>query len=402
MAAVLGTAAVTGCTALLGSFDASGGAGGGPVLPDGESPDGAIGTGSDGSSLDGSVDATKPVVCKDPEVACNNVCARLGTSGDHCGKCGHSCGGGMCTGGVCAPVQLYSGAGVVGAIAVSDADLFFATDDMKLSSCPKSGCKLAPKQIAVMGYSINTVAVVQKATVVFESAPTQSTQRPALYACPVSGCPSPPVSFTADGLNGFDQQLSVFGDRVFFNTGGFGLGWSTCQAGTCTAANRYGGTTKGVHAFSAAATRSYFVDSATRLSPIASCDHKDTACVPTPLLVGDNADVPATAVEGTRLFWLKPGRLDFNEGKLLSCDIPTCVPPAKVSAVGLDSPTELLVDASGAYWLTKGSKLQRCLPNGCVGGPTDFAGPLDVPHSIVADDAFVYWAEKTSVWRRAK
>lgn len=41
-------------------------------------------------------------------------------------------------------------------------------------------------------------------------------------------------------------------------------------------------------------------------------------------------------------------------------------------------------------------------PNGCVGGAQDFAGPLNVPHSIVSDDAFVYWAEKTSVWRLAK
>ncbi len=75
----------------------------------------------------------------------------------------------------------------------------------------------------------------------------------------------------------------------------------------------------------------------------------------------------------------------------------------KTSAVGLDSPRELLVDLSGAYWLTVQNKLQRCAPNGCAGGPTDFApSALDQPHSLVADDQFVYWAQKASVWRLAK
>ena len=123
--------------------------------------------------------------------------------------------------------------------------------------------------------------------------------------------------------------------------------------------------------------------------------------MPTALLAGDNADVQRTALENGRLYWLKPGRDGFAEGKLFSCDIPTCT-ASKVSAVGLDSPTDLLVDASGAYWLTKTAKLQRCAPNGCVGGPADFAGPLDNPHSVVTDDAFVYRAEKTAVWRLAK
>lgn len=407
---MLVAAAVTGCTALLGSFDVGPGDGT-PNLPDGQTTGDGPGVG-DGSGLDGSTDTTVPVVCNAPEVACNNTCTILATSGDHCGKCGHSCGGGGCSAGVCRPVQLFTSMTLkVGAIAVNDADLFFATDDMKLSSCPKSGCKLAPKQLAAMSYSINMVSAVQKA-VVFASAPAQTTERPNLYSCPTTGCPSPPPSFASDGLGSFSGGIGVFADKVYFNSQNIGLEWATCQGGVCgvpltgtppvtATVTRLGTLTKGTHAFVGAANRMYFVDTVARGSVLASCDLSDTACTPTPLVAGDNADVEYTAIENGRLYWLKPGRLDFNEGKLLSCDLPTCAAP-KVGAVGLDSPIELIIDPSGAYWLTNKAKLQRCAPGGCAGGPTDFAGPLDAPHSIVADDAFVYWAEKTSVWRLAK
>jgi hypothetical protein len=401
-AALIGAGAVTGCTALLGSFEVGGSD---PGLPDGQIPSGDGATPGDGSAVDAGADAA-PVVCKAPEVACNNVCTKLGSSSDHCGKCGRSCGGGACNAGVCKPFKLYDGALAVGPVAVGDAALFFSTSDNgidnKLLTCPKSGCVGAPKQVALMQYAVRTIAVPQKGTVVFESAPAQATQRPALYACASTGCPSPPVSFTSDGLGGF-EGLTVFGDRVFYLAQNFGLSWSTCQpnGGGCSAANRLGPNTRGTHAYSADATKLYFVDRVDKGSALASCDQQDTACAPVELVPGDNADVPVTATLNGRLFWLKPGLAGNNNGRLISCEIPTCTTP-KPGAVGLDFPRELLVDASGVYWLTLGNKLQRCAPNNCLGGPTDFAGPLDVPHSIVADEAFVYWAEKTSVWRLAK
>jgi hypothetical protein len=345
-------------------------------------------------------------------VACGTVCAKLATSGDHCGKCGHSCGGGTCAAGQCKPFKLYDGAVTTGDVAVGDVEVYFATTDgsmvNKVLACPKAGCTLAPRQIALMSYAIGPIAVVQKGTIVFESAPTQNTERPAMYACGIAGCPSPPVSFVVDGLNGFEERLRVFNDRVFYNSGGNGLGWSTCAAGggPCTAAHFLGsaGTTRNTQGFSADTTNLYFVDAPSRGQGIATCAQSDTTCTPAVLVAGPQADVLTTATDGGKLYWIKKGRDSFNEGKLLVCDLPACTTP-KPLAVGLDSPTELLVDVSGAYWLTAGSKIQRCAPGGCAGGAQDFAGTptaLDTPHSLVADDLFVYWAEKTAIWRLAK
>ncbi len=405
-------AALTGCTALLGSYDVgAGSADAGGSTSDGQGSDGNV-TGADGSVGEDGSASDAPVVCTGSDVACGKVCAPLSTSRDHCGKCGHSCGGATCQAGQCQPLQLFTGTDAVGRLDVADINVFFASTDgvasNRLLACPKSGCTVAPTQIASMSYPINQVAVVQKGAVVFESAPTQSTERPTLYACGIAGCPSPPVSFTQDGLNGYEGRLRVVADRVFYNSGGNGLAWSSCAAngGPCTAAHFLGsaGSAKGTTGFSADTTNVYFVDSMARGSAIATCLQTDTACMPAPLVAGPQSDVFTTAADGGKLYWIKRGRDGFTEAKLFVCDLPGCATPKPI-AVGLDSPTELVVDASGAYWLTAGNKLQRCSPGGCAGGPQDFAGTptaLDSPHSLVADAAFVYWAEKSSVWRLAK
>jgi hypothetical protein len=399
-----------GCTALLGSFEVQAE---GATDPSGGGGDGgAPGSEAGGGGADSSVDAA--IVCSTPgEQACGNVCAPLATSGDHCGACGHSCGGGVCEAGRCKPFELYKGATPVGPLAVSDAQILFspsrqtvdpATDQNKLVGCPKTGCALAPQQIAVMSYPIDAVAVPAKGNVVFLSAPTQNTQRPNLYSCSVVGCPAPPPSFVADGLNGISSRLQLVGDRVLYDLGGSGLSFSTCLpgAGGCSGPTKLGTTTtRNTSAFSADAQHVCFVDALSRGGALSRCSTGDTACVPTVLEAGDHTDVTGTAIAAGKLFWTRPGRDGFNEGKLWVCDLPACATP-KPLALGLNSPSDLMVDVSGAYWLTAAGQIQRCAPNGCLGGAQTLTETLVSPHSLVADEAFLYWAEKTTISRLAK
>ena len=127
-AAAIASGVTLGCTGLLGSFDVSNVEPSGP-LPDGGNPDGPSTV--DGSSDGPGTDTAPPLACKAGEVKCvvENVCAVLATNVDNCGKCGHSCGGGTCKAGVCAPFKLYDGAVAVGPIDVGDVDYFFATSD---------------------------------------------------------------------------------------------------------------------------------------------------------------------------------------------------------------------------------------------------------------------------------
>jgi hypothetical protein len=366
-------------------------------------------------------DGDAAVTCDAGLTGCGSACADLGTSPDNCAKCGHSCGGGKCTAGVCQPATLYQapdGGPNIGPIAVSPTEVLFATTtDMKLSACPKSGCTLMPRQIVTMSYQINSVALPSTGTVFFESAPTQATERPAMYFCDVAGCPGAlPAPAASDGLNGFQLRTPVVGNRVFFTSGGFGLGWSDCtpNGASCTPAQYAGANAKGTRGMSADATNFYFIDSISRGQGVAKCAQDDTACTPTVLVAGPGPAMPMsdliqTAVGGNILYWIKQGRSSFVEGKILLCDLTAACPtPSTALAVGLDSPTEILVDADGVYWITMGSsaapqaRIQRCaLPN-CTGGAQEMAKVEAGSHGLATDDKFIYWAQSTAVLRVAK
>jgi len=397
-AMVSSVVALSACTALLGSYEVGAG-GGAPGDETGTGGDG--GTTTDGATpgADGAADA--PIVCNAPEVACGPVCANLQTSVDHCGKCDRSCGGGTCTAGKCSTTMVVDLVGSkVTSMDVGANDVVFSFDD-KLASCPKDGCKgAAPRQLGQTQYGFNNVVVLNNGTVVFESAPVQSTQRPAIYGCPLSGCPGVLTAWASDGLNGFEPRLRASGGDVFANGGGIGLVWTSCTAGTCTSPAKNFGPLKGTQTMTPTLTAVYFAYGGN----ISRCLKTETTCTPTVIVPGESPE--SMVADGGSLYWIRKGRDGFNEGKLMQCVLSTdCTVAANVKTIanGLDSPAELAVDASGAYWLTAGSRLQRCLPGNCPGGAQDFVpGALDTPHHLVATPNFLYWVEVTKIFRVAK
>ncbi|HEU4539244.1 MAG TPA: hypothetical protein VFS00_34220, partial [Polyangiaceae bacterium] len=330
----------------------------------------------------------------------------LASASTDCGACGHDCGGGACTLGACQPVAVNVQTAGVASFGVGPTEIYFSTPESaaggppKLFACPKDGCTLAPRQLASMAFYIGSI-VYAAGAVVFESAPTQSTTRPNIYACPEAGCAGPPVSLASDGLNGFVEPLFAVGPRVFYNGGGIGLGSTTCAAGACADGASLG--VKGLRAVSADATRLAYVDTTENGKQLATCDYTAGTCVSTPLVPGDQSAVPATQIYNNNLYFLSPGRESYSEGKLRVCSLAdNCTTITNLSN-GLDSPSSLLVDASGSYWFSKAiPTLQHCAPDTCTGGAKNLAGPLVAPGSLTADDKFVYWLSEGVVWRVAK
>ncbi len=418
--AVLAGGALLGCTALLGDFD---------VLDANEQQPPGNGTDAEAdnatSNIDGSTsadggDGAPPLSCNAPFVACPGAaqCVVPLSDPEHCGACGHSCGGGACDNGVCKPAKLYelpaSSTAKIDVIDVGATHLFFSTTDsteQKAFSCPIGGCKGMPAtQLASMQYAIRAISAVNNVTFAFLSAPTQTTERPAVYACGLAGCPSPPVSFTGDGLNGVDDRFRTVGNRIFHFRGGSGIGYSTCDPatpGNCAGTTSFGSMTRNTRGFTADATNVYFIDTQARGYVIATCLQTDTSCTPAQVVAGDHSDLEALETEGGKLYFIRPGREDFNEGKLYTCNLPSCTPQVIANGLSTNPHTtgfknELRVDATGAYWLTTTKKIQRCAPNGCLGGAKDVIGPINGIHSLVLDASFVYWAEEKSIWRLAK
>lgn len=396
-----------GCTGILGSFEV----GPGGTADDGSTTtDGTTGTdgpsGNDGGG-DGSVDA--PPTCTAPEVACGNECANLKTSAKHCNACGRSCGGGTCTNGVCSPGVVVPGTtNDIQSFDVATGAVIFSTDD-RLLSCPKdTGCTatITPKQLGQTQYGFRTVTWQNSTnSILFESAPVQSTQRPAMYGCPPAGCPGVLDSWIGDGLGGFESRIRLANNEVYVSGGNTGLAWSTCSVGTCASPAHTLGL-KGTHGFVAGGNQVYFVDSAARGGTIARCSKNDTACVPTTIVPGDHSSVEALELYQNTLYWIQKGRDGFNEGKIYACTLTldcSVIANQKVLVNGLDSPTELLVDAGGLTWITAGAKLQRCDNTACTGGAKDVL-PAAIPgvHNIVTNAGFLYWAEPKRILRLAR
>src|SRR5262249_43122504 len=139
-----GGVALAGCTAILGDFET------GTVSDsqDGATADTAQPPGDDAGDASGGNDVSPPSeaggdplpTCAAPQVLCGTVCADRSSSPDHCGTCGHSCGGGTCTQGRCGPVLVYQGT-PIGPISMDLNDVFFESNEdpsYKLLACPKT------------------------------------------------------------------------------------------------------------------------------------------------------------------------------------------------------------------------------------------------------------------------
>ena len=403
----LGTLALTACGAILGSFEVDPNSDGGASSTSSGSSSGGSSSGgssSGGSSSGGSssgdaaIDAPK---CTAPLVACGAACVDLDKDDKNCGKCGRVCGA-RCSKGVCDPSKVISGTDTINGIAPTGPQVFF-TAGSRVLACPAAGCPATPQQLVTMSYPANGI-VTTAGTVVFQSAPTQATERPAVFACPLTGCVGVPTFFVQDGLNGFKDPTPVrSGNRVAWNGGGIGMGSADCSAGVCNAPTNVGFKARTTAVDS---THIYYVENLAPNAAIKRCKHGINPCVADTVMSGAFESVDVMTIDGTTLYYVLPGRVGFNEAKLFSCGVNNCAGTLKQLANGLEIPTELVADPSGIYWITKNDQtpasfeIQACAP-GCVGGPRSVVKP-STAKALATDADFLYYGEGSVLWRIQK
>jgi hypothetical protein len=201
--------ALLGCGALIGVRDdvffdesAEGGA-----SSSGASSSGAAS--SSGNPGDGGADA--PITCN----------ADLQTSKEHCGRCGHGCGGGECTAGKCQPVQLSSVALAPFNFIAEYGDHVYVSTLITLTTqagglwrIPKSGGAAEP--YVTLRYAGNMRVLGDKLFFVVEDSPGDGgpDQTGGLYFCLLSG-PSPCQPSRITSANE-PAGIAVDGTRVIF------------------------------------------------------------------------------------------------------------------------------------------------------------------------------------------
>lgn len=73
--------------------------------------------------------------CEGSQELCGGGCVDTSSDANHCGACDHDCGGGLCGGGVCQPVELASHSGMHGLLLdQAGSRVFFATSDFNTAT----------------------------------------------------------------------------------------------------------------------------------------------------------------------------------------------------------------------------------------------------------------------------
>jgi hypothetical protein len=321
------------------------------------------------------------LVCTGKDVACGTTCVDLTTSDDNCNACGRSCGGGKCVNGECGPATLRDNIASFNGFTLDDTSLYFSTAD-KVMSCPIGACTGAPKQLVAMVAYDARRPYVDSGFLYFQSSPNQATDRPAIFRCPVAGCPNPPSSIVGDGLNGI-ASYSTFQKSLYANLGGSGIGRVDCSSGACVANVNL--VPRPVGQFAVDAQRVYFNDTTGGGSQLASCPLAAGCTVRTP--ISTSRVQGPIAVVGNLVYFVGPG-LAGGDSVLACPTTGVCATPS--SLVKLAGPIpNLAADANGIFW-TDGDKLVTCSSVACPGGAKTIAEGLANPGYLQLDAKFAY------------
>ncbi len=301
-------------------------------------------TGNDGGVIEAGPDGS--LACTSPQVACGNACVEVATSGDNCGRCGHTCGGAKCSDGICQPQVVRAGLPSNINVVVGKGGVFF-TNGKSVETCPLTGCVVAPVKVATfVNYEPGPAIAVGDDAVFFRGAPDQNTIRPNAYHCPVSGTCTL-KSIDADGF-GDIGSIAAFKAEAYTWTSRMLSHHSGCDKSGC--ANKETIVTTGSpgnERLFADATGAYYIDSTGALR---GCPASGP-CTPSTIATGMGTALGMQSAGG-KLYVAIPGD-GANRGFIRVCNNTTC--RRRTSAAGLSAAT---------------CRASRWMPAACTGSPT--------------------------------
>ncbi len=358
--------------------------------PDIKTPGGGDGGTNPGS--DASFDAGGDAASCGQGAVCSGTCVDTTSSPDHCGACGHSCGGGKCAGSACAPVLVASNVPQPLGVAVAAGSAFWIRNG-GIERCAITGCAGAPTLITAdvtlgAGQPRGTTIVTDGNQVAWIASGNGSGNGLDVFQCGVAGCTNgfPPKAST--GLTDTPTQIAVEGPNLFASQRsgaqrqgplstlaltGTGLGsdvptgiaadaaniyvagvaqsaagvdrCTRAGAGPCTATTRlFVGAT-----YIAAAGGLVFATSAEGIKMCAATGCGGSATV---IMPGDKA---AAAIAASSAFaaWVNPGSSTTADGTVRVCALPTCAAPRTV-ATSQEQPVGVTIADGFVYWANLG------------------------------------------------
>lgn len=325
--------------------------------------------------------------CEAPQMLCDTACVDLDSDPEHCGACGHDCGGGACMAGACQPVLVAGDLDRPYSLALSpESGQVFWLTPTQVQRCPLAGCD-DPARLAELEERLpvkrldNIVATEQDVFWLGD--------RPSFWLlhCPAAGCtfdiPDAPDGYELDSPRSLvrDGDLLVVGER-------FGIRTCAIQGG-CSLNDCVGADSIQSVAFDDA---SLFWLESTDPAGLYACPRQGSAM---PLrLTADRGSI--VRLHEDTLFVAR----NTGDG-IYRCSKDGCGGQGTDVVTGEAGISSLAVDARGLYWTTPGSAseatgtVKTCPLDGCgEQGPrvlaTGLAQPTDV--HLLGDD--VVWVEQ--------
>lgn len=410
LAATLSTLSLAaGCSSVLGLETLT-------PLPDEAGAESGSGD-RDGSSNDASTDGE--VTDADADTSCTPDAA---SDSKHCGRCGHDCGGGSCTEGVCQPLVLADGLAYPKGLVVDATNVYVADWELnRILKFDRNGggpCITNPNACVFESVQSNvfkpTALGIDANRVYWTN--TGGNYDHEIRSCPKTGCGGQAAMMVANlGPYAFDHlfgndvmplELIVRDGRVF---------WPESTGSAIRSVFVDGGGLQ-THlenddymplALAVDDQRIYFTDDTNQ-------HQTQIASVPrTPGAATDGggigvvqviAETPARpygiALAATNsLFWSIPYVESVDDGLIQSA--PKTAdggPPVGAIASGQLDPRGVIVDAKNVYWIIAGftdsatGMVVTCPLTGCpAAGPTVLARQQRFPLHITQDDGFIYW-----------
>jgi len=339
-------------------------------------------------------------VCEAPRQICEKTCVDIAASSNHCGLCGHDCGGGACIAGECQPVLIADSAARFdrpAALAVSSTAIFW-TESTRVRSCPlPAGCTGEPTLIAGGYFALGALAATEDA--VYFTGCSGCTDHHELVRCPATGCPDHALPLTSSTAS-YDE-IVVGKTHAFWRESSATL--VQCSHDDCagtvrrTPSSAFGGDLIGV---AVANDTVYVKPSGTRIgSELRSCSEASSSCG-NPMIVTSSyqIDVPFRLHAG-KAYWLS----DTASGRELRvCALANCGSSTTFAAD--PDASELAVDGTGVYWMADATGAVRWCPlAGCsAAGPITLASGRVGSRQLTLGTGFIYWIEANAIVKLAR
>jgi hypothetical protein len=352
--------------------------------------------------VDGSLgDHTVPVVDSGPvfdggspeggagEASCS---PDLSTDPNNCGRCGHACDTGGCTGGTCTPKTLHVGGGAITSLQIAGTTLYWMEGQAGAYSCGLPAC--SPVTTIVSGTHLEGYTIADRAYVVEGSVQSGAAMR--AYALDGSGS----LGDLTVSLIGMTGPMDTDATNVFVTTNdGSGnpfFGFLARDSSSATAlyiVSYLANPQVALRVTTLGGTEYAFWTESDRLS------RSLTVSTSTPARLASGNGIAGLAVDSTYVFWTAEG-----DGTVLRCDaLAGDCSGARTLLSGQAGPSRVVVDATGIAWTNRGASgsggaVAECVYPDCT-DPFLLAQGQDGPQELAMDGTYVYWATGSTLWR---